>query len=164
MTIALSLLRRYWLHALVLGALAWGGYKAHAYVWQNGYNAANVRAEQVIAEFARAEAAAQKKAREAEQAKAREVTRIAAEYEAQIDEIRTNAGRLAADLRTGNVRLRDHWAGCETNRVSGDATAARLADEARQLQAESLERIAAITGEADAKERALQEYAREVSK
>lgn len=144
---------------LALMALsAWGGWE-----WRD--RSADAERATTVAQHATELADAQAKAREAEQAKAREVARIAAEYEAQIDEIRTNAGRLTADLRAGNVRLRDHWQGCiATSRVSGDATAARLADEARQLQAESLERIAQITGEADAKERALQEYAREVSK
>lgn len=146
--------------AVILAAIVGAGWLG----WEWRDRSADAEMATIVAKHATAQAEAQAKARAAEQAKARANAKIAAEYEAKLDEIRANARNLAADLLAGNVRLRDHWAGCATDRVSGDAAAARLADEARQLRAESLERIAAITGEADAKERALQAYAREVSK
>ena len=156
MTIAIALLRRYWLHALVLAALAWGGYKLHAYVWQNGYNAANVRAEQVIAEFAKAEADAQARARVTERRYLERITDISEQYERDKADAQAAADRLAADLRAGNVRLRNEWAGCETGRVSGDATAARLADEAAQLRAKGASDLVRAAAEADAQVRGLQ--------
>ena len=164
MTIALALLRHYWLHALVLAALVWGGYKAHAYVWQNGYNAANVRAEQIIAEMARAEADAQARARKAEQDAAVRVAEIAEQYERDKADAQAAADRVAADLRAGNIRLRDEWAGCETDRVSGDARTAAELDAVAAARERLAAEIVQTGREADDWIKRLQDYAREVSR
>ena len=141
---------------VLLALLAWAGHG----LYRAGYNAANMRAEKVIGEFAKAEAEAQAKAREAEQDASKRVAAIAEQHEQDKRDAQSAADRLAADLRAGNVRLRDEWAGCATDRLSGAAASAAELDAARKLQAESLKRIAAITGEADAKERALQAVVR----
>lgn len=164
MITALTLLSRYWLHVIVLGVALYGLGRYTEWVYESGYNAANVRAEQVIAEMARAEAAAQGKARAAERRSAVAIADITEQYERDRADAQTAADRLAAGLRAGNVRLRDHWAGCETDNLSGDATAARRADEAARVRAESAARIIAAADEADAQVRGLQRYAGEVNK
>ena len=145
---------------IVLCLVVW---KSYGWANGNGFNAANVRAEKIIAEFAKSEAAAHERARKIEQDMRAEIAALDERHERGLQDAENDARRLGDAYRAGDVRLRKHWAGCETDRLSGSAEAARLIDEARQLQAESLERIAGIAGEADAKERGLQEYAKKVS-
>lgn len=142
MTIALALLRRYWLHALVLAALAWGGYKAHAYVWQNGYNAANVRAEQIIAEMARAEADAQARARKAEQALAAEQADAGERADERDEQIERDYQRRIAAVVSDRDRLQKLWrAERATDRLADSAEAAAEADRQDRLRRESAARI-----------------------
>ena len=142
MTIALALLRRYWLHALVLAALVWGGYKAHAYVWQNGYNAANVRAEQIIAEMAKAEADAQTRARKAEQALTDGLATAADEADQRNEQIERDYERRIAAVVSDRDRLRDLWRDRRaTDRLADRAGAAAAAAEQDRLRRASAARI-----------------------
>lgn len=146
---------------VLLGALSYAGYQAYDWAYTNGENAANVRAEKVIAEFARKEAEAQAKARQAEQANARAVAKAAEEYERGKADAKATGDRVAAGLLAGTERLRDEWAAERaTNRLSDAATAARHADELAQLRAASAGRIVQIGAEADAQVRGLQRVVR----
>lgn len=143
--------------AVILAAIVGAGWLG----WEWRDRSADAEMATIVAQHATAQAEAQSKARAAEQEAVRANARIAAEYEAELDEIRTNARSLAADLAAGNVRLRDHWAGCATDRVSGDATTSRIADESARVRAESAARIIAAADEADAQVRGLQAVVKE---
>ena len=149
---------RYWPHALIaVCLLAIAGVIGHA-VWTWGYDTANVRAEKVIGEFAKAEAVAQEKARAVEQRRAEDLAALDAKYQRELDDAKGKAESVAADLRAGNLRLRQHWqASIATCELSADTTAALHAEQQAQLRAESAARIVRLGAEADAQIRALQE-------
>lgn len=146
---------------IALGLIAWALWAAYDWAYDNGYNAANVRAEKIIGEFAKAEAAAQAKARETERRQAQAIADITEQHEREKADAQAAADRLAADLRAGNVRLRKLWrAETETDRLSSAAERARVADEITRLRQEAAARIARIGDEADAQVRGLQAVVR----
>ena len=68
---------------------------------------------------------------------------------------------LVADLRAGNRRLRQQWAGCPAaDAVPGDSGTESGADGGAELRAESAGRIARAGDDADIQVRGLQAYAR----
>lgn len=137
--------------------LWWAASSAYGWAYGNGYNAANVRAERVIAEFIEAEREASERARRAEQAAVQAFADAADEYERGKNDAQVAADRTIADLRAGNVRLRDHWQGCAaTSHVSGDATAAALADAAAELRRAGAGALVSIGDSCDAQIRGLQ--------
>lgn len=138
-------------YALALALLAWGAYKIHDTIWQDGYDAANVRAAKIIAEFAKAEADAQAKAREAEQATGAALTAADAAYQLGLTDANQAAADTVADLAAGNLSLRNHWRGCiASGDLSATASATRERDAAIQLQRESAGRIVQYTEQCDA--------------
>lgn len=147
-----------WIKAgVALALLVWFG----AFCYSQGAKSVQVKYEAHLAADAKAEAQALADARKAEQAKAAEIAAIAEQYEKDKADAQAAADRVIADLRSGAIRLRSHWQGCQaTGRVSGDAAAAALADAAEQLREASAARIIGIGREADAKERALQDAVR----
>jgi hypothetical protein len=147
-----------WIKAGVLLALLVGAY---ALGRDHGGDRVQAKFDAHMAADAKAEAKALADARKAEQAKAAELAEIAEKYEKDKADAQAAADRTIADLRSGAIRLRSHWQGCQaTGRVSGDATSATIADAAEQLREASAARIIGIGREADAKERALQEVIR----
>lgn len=148
---------------LVAGVLAYGAWTAYGWAYDNGYNAANVRAEQVIAEFRKAEAEAQLAARKAERDKQAVVDNLAAEYERRKADAEAKQATVVADLRAGNLKLRAEWRGCETDRLSAGAESARLNAEADQRRAEAAARIVRVGDECDAFQRSVWQYAKEVA-
>ncbi len=66
--------------------------------------------------------------------------------------------RLVADLRAGNVRLREQWAGCRSQ-VSGDAGAGQEPDAGADDRAASAGRVVRAADDADIQIRGLQQYA-----
>lgn len=151
------------LGVLIAGLLWWAVDRLHDYVWQNGYNAANVRGEQVIAEFRAAEAQAQREAREAERSAQAAVDRAATEYQRGLADAETTERDVLSDLRADNLRLRAEWRGCATDRLSVAAEAAgRVAatDRSRAALAAAAVRIGA---ECDARDRAWRQYAAAVT-
>src|SRR3546814_3821878 len=98
---------------IAAGLIAWALWTAYNFAYGNGYNAANVRAEKIIGEFARAEAEAQGRARAAERRQAEAIADITEQYERDRADAQAAANRLAAGLRAGNVRLQKHWARSE---------------------------------------------------
>lgn len=143
--------------AAILGA-GWAGWEWRDRSADIEAAEAKVKAERVIAEYAKAEAELQAKYRKAEQARVDGLAAIAEQSEVRIREIQSEADALAAGLRAGNVRLRQHWQGaiatCDLSRDTAAALAAEREAELREQGAADLVRLAA---EADAQVRALQE-------
>ena len=144
--------------ALVLAAALWGhGYYTARLGGLYALQVERTRAEQTIAEMAKAEADAQAKARRAEQGKATAQAAIAGEYERGKQDAQVAADRVIADLRSGAVQLRNRWQGClATDRVSGTAASAAESDAAAADRAASASRIVRAAVEADAQIKALQ--------
>lgn len=63
---------------------------------------------------------------------------------------------VAAELRAGNLRLRDGWASCETQRLSEDAAGAGERDASTQRREEFASRVVRIGRDADDQLRACQ--------
>lgn len=160
-------LAKHWkaLAALVLAACLWGhGYHAARTAGLLALQMERNKAEQMIADMAQAEAKAQADARKAERAGQAAVDAVAAKYEQEKTDAQAAADRLVADLRAGNKRLHDRWqASIATSRLSSDAQAARLADEAERDRQGSAARIIAAADRCDAQVKGLQDYARTVS-
>ena len=141
----MALLLRYWPHLLGAGLLAILAWQGYGWAYDNGYNAANVRAEKIIAEFARAEANAQERARAAEHKQAERQRAAAEAYERGKADAQAAADSVVADLRADRLRLREHWRGCETDRLSEAATRGPQLDadaELRRAGAGNLVRLA----------------------
>lgn len=106
---------------------------------------------------ARAEVNALKVARDTEHRKAKEAQAIAAKYEDEKRAIETESARVVADLRAGNLRLRQLW---QAQAATADlpraaASASKPHDQATD-RAESAGRIIRAAAECDAQVRGLQ--------
>lgn len=75
-----------------------------------------------------------------ERRKAERLAEIATEYEVRKDEIETEAARTVADLRAGNLRLRQRWQGCQVQ-LPGAAASPGDADGQDGLRAEDIGRV-----------------------
>ena len=147
---------------ILLGLLAWGAYEVHDSIWDSGYAKARAEAEKTIAEFAKAEAAAQGKARAAEQRHAKALADVAEQYEQDKLNAQAAADRLTADLRAGTVRLHDRWQACRaTDRLAEAVASASEPDAAAEDRAASAGRIVRAAADADAQIRGLQEVIRQ---
>jgi len=146
---------RYWPQILLLvavaGLLAW----AVGQVYRAGYNAANVRAERIIGEFAKAEAEAQAKAREAERREVERIAEIEAVQAAQQERIESEVEARTRDLRAGNVRLRREIAALATASVSREAAATAELEAAAQRGAELVAAAVGVGAACDARVQAL---------
>jgi len=146
---------RYWpqilLSVAVAGLLAWAG----GQVYRAGYNAANVRAERIIGEFAKAEAEAQAKAREAERRAVERIAEIEAAQAAQQERIESEVEARTRDLRAGNVRLRREIAALATASVSREAAATAESEAAAARGAELVAAAVGVGAACDARVQAL---------
>lgn len=138
----------YGLLAALLATGLWGGWQS---IQRNRAEAAEVKAEdrQRAAEEAhatfRAEVDASAKRQDAEnrateQRHAADMARIAAEYDRERQNAEAAASRVVADLRNGNVRLRNQWAGCSRS-LPEAAEGSGEADGADGLRQDSAGRI-----------------------
>ena len=146
---------RYWpqilLSVAVAGLLAWAG----GQVYRAGYNAANVRAERIIGEFAKAEAEAQAKARAAERKAVERIAEIEAVQAAKQERIESEAETRARDLRAGNLRLRHEIAALATASVSREAAATAESEAAAARGAELVAAAVGVGAACDARVEAL---------
>ena len=94
---------------------------------------------------------------DSERAKARALADIGTQHEEDRREAETVPAAVAADLRAGNLRLQQRWAGCETQRLSDSAAAASELDAAARDREESAGRIVRAAAQCDAQVRGLQE-------
>lgn len=104
---------------------------------------------------AEAAEAAQRAARAAERATVLRHNEALAQLEKERDDALAKADAVAADVRAGTLRLRDHWA-CPARNVPGAAPAAPGRDEGAELRAADSGRLVQIGAEADAALRACQ--------
>lgn len=88
-----------------------------------------------------AEAKAQEDVRRKEQAIAANQAQAGNDAEARNAEIQAEYERRLAGADADNRRLRQHWAACETGRLSGDSAAAAASAEQDRLRAASRERV-----------------------
>jgi hypothetical protein len=108
----------------------------------------------------KAETAAQQDARATEHASAERANEIAESYERGKQDAQVTSDRVAADLRAGNLKLRNAWAGCETQRLSDATASASRIDAGADDRARSAGRIIAAGASCDAQVRGLQEIVR----
>lgn len=141
---------------ILLALLAWGGHG----LYKAGANSERVRAEKVIAEFAKAEADAQAKARKAEQALAEGIAKADAKHQQELADAKASRDRTIAGLRSGAIKLRDEWAGCETDRLSSAATGAIGPDDAAERRISGTGRVLEAVDDDAAKIRGLQDILR----
>jgi hypothetical protein len=102
-----------------------------------------------------ATAKAAESARRAEKSQREAFAAIAEKHEKDKADAKRKADKLAADLRAGRERLRNHWT-CPAGEA-GAAGGAAGADEAARLREESASRIIGSAAEADAWIKRLQE-------
>ena len=127
---------------ILLAGLVYGGNRAYGWAYTNGYNAANVRAEKVIAEFAKAEADAQVKARKAEQALAAGIAQAQDEAGKRNEQIEVDYQRRIAGVVSDRDRLRKLWqAERATDELADSAAIAAAVAEQDRLRRESAARI-----------------------
>ena len=105
---------------------------------------------------AKAETKSLEEARITEHATARRTNEIAESYERGKQDAQVTADRVAADLRAGNLKLRNAWAGCETQRLSDATASAGRIDASADDRAASASRIVRAAADADAQIRGLQ--------
>lgn len=123
---------------------------------RHGEQAAEQKLEAMQVAQAKAETVAQQDARATEHASAERANEIAESYERGKQDAQVTSDRVAADLRAGNLKLRDAWAGCETKRLS-DATASAVEPDALAASRDALAgNIVRVGAECDAQIRGLQ--------
>lgn len=107
---------------------------------------------------------AHKNARTLEQEMQAAIDNVAKRYEEKRREEREVEADTIADLRDGNLRLRNHWQGCEaTSRVSADSITSSILDARAAAREASAGAIVRAGRQCDNWIIGLQEYAREVS-
>lgn len=144
--------------ALLLLALAWWAY---SHVWQRGYDVAHdegataLRSLQAQVEADRQASEREARAKEAEQRAA--LDDVAAKYEQEKADAQAAADSTIADLRSGTVRLRQHWQGCvATAALSRAAASAAVADDGAELREQGAGDLVSVGEACDAQIRGLQ--------
>lgn len=144
--------------AAILGVLAFALLIAALY-FRGTAAVSDARADKAEqeADQARAEVDALTKTLETERKRANEMTAIAKDYEEQKDAAAAESDRIIADLRAGNLRLRQLWqAKAATADLSQAVARAAQPDEGARDREESAARIVRAADECDAQVRGLQ--------
>ena len=140
---------------LVVAAIAGGvGY------WQGGKHAktaADLAMAEHLAADRKAESDRRNEVRHLEQILAAAQADVSNAYEKGKKDAEATGAAVAADLRAGNLRLQQRWAGCETQRLSDAAAVAGELDAAARDREESAGRIVRAAAQCDAQVRGLQE-------
>ena len=97
----------------------------------------------------RAETAAHVAARTAEHEQADKLAAIGAKHEEDRAAAPAVADAVVAGVRSGDIRLRDGWASCETQRLSEASAAAIERDAATERRAEFAAAVVRVGAEAD---------------
>jgi hypothetical protein len=128
--------------------------------WQGGKHA-TMAAELAMAEHLAADRKAESdhkdKVRQLEQALAEAQAGVSEAYEKGKKDAEATSAAVIANLRAGNLRLQQRWAGCETQRLSDTAALAAELDATARDREESAGRIVRAAAECDAQVRGLQE-------
>lgn len=136
--------------ALLLMALSFGA----GWSWRG--SRAEAASNKATLSQAKAETVAQQDARATEHASAERANEIAESYERGKQDAQVTSDRVAADLRAGNLKLRNEWAACETQRLSDATASASRIDASADDRAASASRIVRAAADADAQIRGLQ--------
>lgn len=139
----------------ILVLIAWSaGMFAAGWAWR-GDRAEGLEArQQASASAAVVEQVNQTRATEHHQADA--MATIGAKHEEDRAAAPAVADAVVADVRTGDLRLRDGWAGCETQRLSDAAAAAGERDAAAERRADFAGAVVRAGRDADDQLRACQ--------
>ena len=92
---------------------------------------------------------AEQGARALEQTKGQELAKIGAKHEQDREAAEAVPAAVAADVRNGDLRLRQEWAGCETRLLSQAAASAVERDALAQSRAELAGAVVRVGREAD---------------
>lgn len=144
---------------LLLGLLALLGVSSSV-AYHKGYKVAKTESALDMAKHIAADAKAFNEA--AQRAKyvenQLEITQlnVSIAYERGRDDAEKEAMRTVADLRSGNLRLQQRWAGCETQRLSEASATASQSDAASWDRSESAGRIVRAAKQCDAQVEGLQ--------
>lgn len=123
------------LAAALAVSLTWGGWQ-----WIQLKDARHALAQTEIV-WTKALVDNMAKARKQEREWQAHADEVGRQHQSRLDAIEAEHDQLVADLRAGNVRLRDHWLSAARERDANAADAARLADENARLREESAGRI-----------------------
>lgn len=134
-------------------AMGWAGW-----AWRGDRAEADQASKQVEAGAEQVEQVNQ--ARVTEHAQAEVVATIGETHEQDRAAAEAVPATVVADLRAGNLRLRDGWASCETQRLSEAAVGAGERDAATQRREEFASRVVRIGRDADDQLRACQALVR----
>lgn len=144
--------------ALLLASLC--GWLGYYYGGKHADAEAELAMAAHIALDRQAELDATEAAREAEQKLAEALAGASDAYEKGKRDAQAESERVVDELRTGALRMRDRWLGCEAVRVSVPAAAAGEPDAGARDREESASRIVRAAAEADAQIRGLQQLLR----
>lgn len=153
-------LRLYLYVGLALAALGLGAWAYHA-IEAKGYARGIAKLDAHLSQDVAAELAAEQAARAAQQRHAQELADIAARYEQDKRDAQDKADRVIADLRSGALRLRSQWQGCQATRnLSGAVARAAEPDGGADLRRAGIGSVLGITGACQAQVKGLQEVVR----
>ena len=128
--------------ALLAGLSFWAGWE-----WRD--RSADLAESRKEAAESRAETAAHVAARTAEHEQADKLAAIGAKHEEDRAAAPAVADAVVAGVRSGDIRLRDGWASCETQRLSEASAAAIERDAATERRAEFAAAVVRVGAEAD---------------
>lgn len=138
------------LYLLATAAVAWALHAGYSSIWQRGYDAktTEVNTQQMKDDRTAAIAALarEQEVRAIEVAQDAQLRQVAETFEQEKRHAELEASRVAADLRTGNLKLRQHWDACRaTAALSGPAASLAQPDadaDLRRTGAGDLVRVA----------------------
>ncbi len=144
--------------ATALGLALWWAY---ATVWQRGYDVAaaegDARLRSMQAQIEAECRAREREARATDHKHRDALQQIAAQYEQEKADAQAAADSTIADLRSGTVRLRQHWQGCvATAALSRAAASAAVADDGAELREQGAGDLVSVGEACDAQIRGLQ--------
>jgi len=151
-TLALRLLGYRAAAFALLAVLACGAAGVQTVRLHHAQNAAKRATESSLAAALKASEAA----RAEEQTRARYIAGVADAYDKGKADAQAQGERVAADLRAGNLQLRQRWQGCEARHVPGAPAGAVEPDAGADDRAASAGRIVRAAAECDAQVRGLQ--------
>ena len=128
--------------ALLAGLSFWAGWE-----WRD--RSADLAESRKEVTESRAETAAHVAARTAEHEQADKLAAIGAKHEEDRASAPSVADAVVAGVRSGDIRLRDGWASCETQRLSEASAAAIERDAATERRAEFAAAVVRVGAEAD---------------
>lgn len=139
---------------VIAGLAGWFGYRLGA---DHAATAAKLAMAEHLAADRKAESDHKDRVRQLEQDLAAAQAGVSEAYERGKKDAEVTAAAVTADLRAGNLRLQQRWAGCETQRLSDAAALASEPDAAAGDREESAGRIVRAAAQCDAQVRGLQE-------